>query len=115
MKLNHDAFDKAKDLIDAHQYVLDSEWGDAQPSPDDENDFLDRHDWHEYGKWHLALDPAATAETKDHHNFPYGDFRRVHRSGLIAAKQRAAQYDHAEIAAAADDLLAHLDDVSAAD
>ena len=32
---------KARQLIDAHQYVLDSVWGDAQPSTEDENRFLE--------------------------------------------------------------------------
>ena len=41
--------------------------------------------------------------------FPYGDFHRVHRSGLIAAKQRAAQRDHDDIERAADELLVLLD------
>ena len=29
--------------------------------------------------------------TKGRYKFPYGDFRTVHRDGLIAAKERAAQ------------------------
>lgn len=110
--VNQSAVDKAKSLISANQYDLDSEWEDAQPSTDAENDMLDRHDFERYGEWFLAIDTEATKDTKDRYNFPYGDFRRVHRSGLIAAKQRAAQYDHDEIAAAADDLIEFLDDTS---
>jgi hypothetical protein len=105
MIVNKEAVNKAKELIQKHQYVLDSQWSEAQPSADDENDFLERHGWREYGKWFLALDQEARPETKEHHNFPYGSFRRVHRSGLIAAKQRAAQNDYDEIAAVAGELL----------
>ena len=113
MKLDQDAMNKARDLIRSHQYVLDSDWSDAQPSADDENNFLDRHGWDGYSQWFLAVDTDASEETKDRHNFPYGDFRRVHRSGLIAAKQRAAQYDYVDIERAADDLLELLDKTSA--
>ena len=41
--LNKDAVAHARRLIDAHQYVLDSVWGDAQPSAEDENTFLESH------------------------------------------------------------------------
>jgi hypothetical protein len=111
MKVNDEAVTKAKDLIRNHQYVLDSQWSEAQPSTDDENDFLERHGWREYGKWFLALDQEAAPERKEHHNFPYGDFRRVHRSGLIAAKQRSAQNDYDEITRAADELLQLLEQI----
>jgi hypothetical protein len=36
-------------------------------------------------------------ETKGHYKFPYGDFRRVHRCGLISAESRAAQNDYGDI------------------
>ncbi len=57
-----------------------------------------------------GIDETADEETKDRYGFPYGDFRRVHRSGLIAAKQRAAQNDYADIEQAADALLSLLDE-----
>jgi hypothetical protein len=113
MNVNKQAVKKAKDLIKKHQYVIDSDWSEAQPSSDDENKFLDRHDWDDYGQWHLALDSSGTDETKDHYNFPYGDFRRVHRSGLIAVKQRAAQNDYWEVEQVADELLEMLDKTKA--
>ena len=111
--VNQDAIDKAESLIDAHQYELDSDWDDAEPSSEEENDMLDRNGWDEFGDWYLAIDEDASEETKDRYDFPFGDFRRLHRSGLIAAKQRAEQYDHDEIASAADDLIEKLDDASA--
>ena len=39
---------RASELIDARQYVLDSDWGDVQPSAADENAFLESHSWDEY-------------------------------------------------------------------
>jgi hypothetical protein len=74
---------------------------------------LKDHDWEAYGEWFLAIDTGASPETKDRYNFPYGDFRCVHRSGLIAAKQRAAQNEYDEIEKAADELLSLLDETKA--
>ncbi|WP_201767082.1 hypothetical protein [Novipirellula maiorica] len=104
-KPNSAAKEKAKSLVKSHQYVVDSDWGDAQPSSDDENKFLETHDWDEYAKWFLAVDPDAGKHTKGRFHFPFGDFGRLHRSGLIAAKQRAAQNNHPKIEAAIDELL----------
>jgi hypothetical protein len=51
--LNVHAVAQARRLIDAHQYVLESVWGDVQPTADDENAFLESHTWDDYGAWHL--------------------------------------------------------------
>ena len=110
MKLNEAGRRKAKSMIESSQYVLDSSWAQANPSADEENAFLDSHSWAEYGEWHLGVDESADEETKERFGFPCGDFRRVHRSGLIAAKQRAAQNNYADIERAADALLTLLDD-----
>lgn len=113
--LNKAAVAKAKQLIDAHQYVLDSKWGEAQPSTSDETADVDRHDWDQYAEWHLGLKDGENDDTKGRYGFVYGDFRRVHRSGLIAAEQRAAEWDHTDIEHAARDLLQHLDEVAGRD
>ena len=107
--LNKQAVAQAGRLIDAHQYVLDSAWGDVQPSADDENDFLESHGWDEYAAWHLGLTDGAADDTKARYGFVYGDFRRVHRMGLIACQYRAAEWRHKEIELAAHELLQHLD------
>jgi hypothetical protein len=108
--VNEPGVAKARDLIDAHQYVLESEWSEVQPSADAENADLERHDWSQYGEWHLAVDTGASDATKDRYGFPFGDFQRLHRSALIAAKSRAAQNGHDDVAEAADELLRRLDD-----
>ena len=107
--LNELGVEQARRLIDARQYVLDSVWGDVQPSAGDENDFLESHRWEEYAAWHLGLTDGAADETKARYAFVYGDFRRVHRMGLIACHYRAAEWRHKEIELAAHDLLQHLD------
>ena len=45
--LNRDAVARAHALIDARQYVLRSDWGEAQPTAEDENRYLARHTWDE--------------------------------------------------------------------
>jgi hypothetical protein len=42
----------------------------------------------------------------------YGDFRRVHRMGLIACHYRAAEWRHKEIALAAHELPQLLDETT---
>jgi hypothetical protein len=111
--VNKRAVERARRLIRARQYVLRSDWGEAQPSADDENAFLEKHSWAEYGEWHLALTEGASDETKGRYAFVYGDFLRVHRSGLLACQYRAAEWRHREIERAAHGLLRLLDEMSA--
>jgi hypothetical protein len=107
--LNDAAFDQARRLIDTRQYVLDSDWGEAQPRADDENAYLERHDWDAYARWHLGLTDGATDGTKARYAFVFGDFRRVHRSAIIACHFRAAEWRHKAIELAAHELLQLLD------
>ena len=110
---NKRAITHARRLIDARQYVLDSDWGEVQPQAEDENAFLKGHSWSEYAEWHLGLNEEATDETKSRYAFVYGDFRRVHRTGLIACQYRAAEWRHKEIELAAHTLLQLLDKTTA--
>ena len=102
----------AKKLIDGRQYVLRSEWGRVQPSAEDENAYLARHSWDEYSAWHLGLTEGANDDTKARYAFVYGDFRRIHRIGLIACVYRASEWRHKEVELAAHDLLQRLDAVA---
>ena len=111
--LNPSAVTRARELIDAHQFVLESDWGESQPSAADQNAYLKNHSWDEYARWHLGLTEGASDDTKARYGFVYGDFRRVHRMGLIACQFRAAEWHHKEIELAAHDLLQHLDRVRA--
>jgi len=111
--LNDRAVARARRLIDARQYVLDSDWGDVQPKAAAQNAFLKSHSWDDYAEWHLGLTEGAADETKARYAFVYGDFRRVHRMGLIACHYRAAEWRHKEIELAAHELLQRLDAISA--
>jgi hypothetical protein len=111
--VNDGAVARARELIAAKQYVLNSDWGDVQPRAAAQNAFLERHSWAEYAAWHLGLTEGADDETKARYAFVYGDFRRVHRSGLIACHYRAAEWRHKDVELAAHDLLQLLDATSA--
>jgi hypothetical protein len=110
--VNPAAVRRCRELIKAKQYVLDSDWGDAQPGAEDQNAFLDRHDWTDYAAWHLGLTEGATDGTKARCAFVYGDFRRVHRTALIACVYRASEWRHKEVELAAHELLQLLDSTS---
>jgi hypothetical protein len=101
-----------RERIEARQYVLDSDWGDTQPRAPVQNAYLDSHSWEDYAAWHLGLTEGATDGTKARYAFVYGDFRRVHRSGLIAVVYRAMEWRHKEVELAAFDLLQLLDKLS---
>ena len=58
--VNKPAVANARRLIESRQYVLDSDWGDVQPSAEDENAFLESHSWDEYAAWHLGLTEGAS-------------------------------------------------------
>ena len=107
--VNPRAVEHARHLIDQRRIVLKSSWGDVQPDTATENTYLRRHSWPEYAAWHLALTEGPGDETKARYAFVYGDFRRLHRMGLIACHYRAAEWGHKEIELAAHDLLQYLD------
>jgi hypothetical protein len=111
--LNQAAVARARRLIEARQYVLDSDWGQSQPGATEENAYLASHSWDDYAEWHLGLTEGATDETKARYAFAYGDFRRLHRTGLIACVYRASEWRHKEVELAAHDLLQYLDRITA--
>ena len=108
IRLNQDAVEHAQNLIKGRQYEKESDWSEAQPSAEEENKFIDENGWEAFAKWHLAYDTEASEETKSRYKFPFGDFRKLHRSALIAAKQRAGSEDYDEVLRAAARLLEKL-------
>lgn len=110
-EVNTEAMAWVERLIDSRQYVVRSEWSDVQPNAGQENAYLEKHGWESYGRWHLGLTIRASSETKGRYAFVVGDFRRVHRSGLLACRFRATQWDHKEIELAAHELIQRLDRV----
>ena len=111
-EVNYAAVEKAHALIVGRQYVLDSDWVVVQPNAEAENTYLERHSWEEYAAWHLGLTVGANDGTKARYAFVCGDFRRIHRTALIACIYRAAEWRHKKVELAAHDLLQELDGVA---
>jgi hypothetical protein len=111
IELNEAALRHARALVRDGKVVRDErdDWSEAAPSADEENDFIDKHGWTEYSHWHLGIDKTEDAETKSAYSFPFGDFKKVHRGGVIAGESRAGQYDHDEIRDALKKLLDLID------
>src|SRR5712691_12674105 len=99
IKLNESAFAFAAQLIKGGHVLADGKgaWNKHRPSADEENEFIRLHGFAEYAKWHLGIDDRYPENTKSRYKFPYGDFKNVHRCGLLAAKARARQYGYTEI------------------
>jgi uncharacterized protein len=66
-------------------------------------------DWANYSRHHLGLDRSANDKTKARYKFPVAKANRLYRSGLIAAKQRAAQQGDSAIEKAATELIDLID------
>jgi hypothetical protein len=109
--LNKEALANAEKLIRAGKATHDErdDWSEHAPSASAENDFIEKHGYAEYAKWHLGVDKSASEETKGRYSFPFGDFTKVHRCAVISLESRAAQNDHSSIARAAKDLLERID------
>jgi len=109
--LNIGAFEYAKELIKEGQVIADGRgaWGEHQPSAEAENEFIRLHGFGEYAKWHLGIDDRYAENTKRRYRFPYGDFKNIHRCGVLAAQSRAGQYQYHEIENAAAQLKAMID------
>jgi len=111
VKLNVAAFDYAKEFVKQGHVIADGRgaWSKDQPSAEAENEFIRLHGFGEYAKWHLGIDNRYAENTKRRYKFPYGDFKNVHRCGVLAAQSRAAQRKYFEIANAAAQLKAMID------
>jgi hypothetical protein len=111
VKLNRAAVAHANELIESGQVVRDErdDWSEAAPTAEAENAFIEKRGYGEYAKWFLGVDSEKAEETKGRYTFPYGDFTKVRRGGVISAESRAAQNDHDDIAKSAKKLLNLID------
>jgi hypothetical protein len=103
VRLNRPGYEHAQELIRSGNAVVDErdDWSEHQPSAAEENEFIERHGWGAYGRWHLGVDAEENPETKGHYKFPYGDFKDVHRCAVLAAESRAGQRGYTDIELAA--------------
>lgn len=112
IELNQPALKHARALVREGKVVRDDRdaWSEAAPTPDEENAFIEREGWTEFSHWHLGIDQSEDRQTKGAYSFPFGDFSKVHRSGVISGESRAGQYDHDEIRDALKALLDLIDE-----
>jgi hypothetical protein len=103
VRLHRPGYDHARKLVDEGQFVADERdaWSEHQPTAAQENEFIRAHGIGEFGRWHLGVDDSASADSKGHYKFPYGDFHKVHRCAVLSAESRAGQYKYTEIQNAA--------------
>ena len=111
IELNKPALEHARALVREGSVVRDGrdDWSEANPTAEEENAFIEKEGWTEYAHWHLGIDKTENRETKQAYSFPFGDFRKVHRSGVIAGESRAGQNDYTDIRDALKDLLDRID------
>lgn len=110
IRVNEQGAEHARNLIKGRQYDRESDWSAAQPSTEQENELIKEHGWSAYSRWHLAYDDEQNEATKGRYRFPFGDFERLHRSGLIAAEQRAGKGSYTELERTARELLESMPD-----
>src|SRR5258708_26319485 len=106
VKLNKQAFEHATELIEQGKFVFDEKdmWSEHQPPTQDENEYIREHGFGEYAQWFLGIDSNEDEDNKGRYKFPYGDFEKVHRCGVLAAESRAGQYKYDDM----EDAAAHL-------
>ena len=111
--VNPAAVAHCRELIEAQAVRPRQRLGRAcSRTPTAQNAYLERHTGTSTPRWHLGLTEGATDGTKARYAFVYGDFRRVHRTALIACVYRASEWRHKEVELAAHDLLQLLDRAS---
>jgi len=111
VKLNDTALAQARKLAKQRDVVRDErdDWSEHAPSTQQENAFIEKNGWKQFALWHLGIDTDKPADTKGRYSFPYGDFSKVHRCGVISLESRAAQNDHDDITTASKNLLKLID------
>ena len=109
--LNKTSVEHAKRSVEQGRYVFDEKdkWSEHQPSGKEENEYIEKHGFEEHGKWYLGVDTDEKEDTKGRYKFPYSDFAKVHRCGVLAAENRAGQYKYNDIETAAAHLHGMID------
>lgn len=107
INVNQGAVEQALKLVADGQYALNTVWASNEPSAEQVEAFRSSHGDAALKNWFLALDDAQQPV------LPVGDFRRVHRSGVVAAKRHGEKTGNAAIVDAADSILDLFDRMNA--
>jgi len=113
MQMNPVGIAHAKSLIDQGQYRINTPWRDVQPSNAAARKFLEQHGAADYATWYLAIDPAQPENSAERYLLPYGDFKSIHRSGIVVARDRADREGATEVRQAVEDILDLFDRLTA--
>ena len=107
VKLNERAYKHAKRLIEEGKFIDDEReaWSDHHPFTQIEKEFIEKNGLLEYGLWFLGLNDEYSEQSTRYYELPYGDFKNVHRCGILAAQGRAGQDKYFDIENAAADLV----------
>lgn len=111
IELNEAAFEFAKKMIREGNYLLgEGDWHLQNPDTDQQDAFIEEQGMEAYGLWHLGMRPEYSEGTKERYSFPYGNYKDVCQSGLVAAEERAKQYQYEAVRNAALELLESMPD-----
>ena len=113
VNLNPAAVTLAEQLLEGGDYRINSVWREARPSEAATDDYLDRKGYDSLAQWYLGVDSEAEPGSKESLRFPIGDFKSVHRSGILAARDEANKMGAGAIAEAADELIFYFDRITA--
>ena len=110
--LNKAGFDFAKELIADGKIDVDPNdaWAAKKPDAAEELRFIEEYGYGSYGHWHLGMNTAEGPQTQEAYSLPIGDFKKVVRSALVAAAEKAEADDQADIRDAANLLIGVIDD-----
>ncbi|MFQ3568540.1 MAG: hypothetical protein SNJ59_16250 [Aggregatilineales bacterium] len=109
--LNQPALEYARRLLDDEQYAINTVWEHNAPTEEQSSAYKAMHGEAAFKLWYLAIERDANGNAI--YMLPYGDFRKLHRSGVVAAYKRAIQLNAADVAAGARELLDLLDRMNA--
>jgi hypothetical protein len=111
LKLNEEAVEFARSLIDERKYRINTVWSVVEPSDRQAGQMLAQAGWEDFANWYLAVDPEEDGIGAV--RYPFGDFRSVHRSGLLDVRQQAELRGEQDIAEAARELVDWIDHFNA--
>ncbi len=108
LKVNQKALEHLRSLVSEGKVDRESPW---DFTTEDIHKMLgkDGSDWSNYSQNHLAVDTSAAETTQEHSKYPGAKNDTVYRSGVIAAKERAAAQHEQDIVDAADGILQLID------
>ncbi|MCS7070537.1 MAG: hypothetical protein NZM00_03470 [Anaerolinea sp.] len=106
LKINPPGVAHALHLVKTGHYTINTIWENNRPTEAQQQAYQAENGEDELARWYLARDD-------DGYTLPHGDFRRVHRSAVVAAKRAAEAQGLPELVAAADEILDLFDRMNA--